>query len=241
MRCAAISDVHSNLEALEAVLGDIEKKEVTNVLFLGDAIGYGPNPNECLELLKRSCSVMLLGNHDAAVAGLTDVGYFNEYARLAVEWTASVIKPGHLEMVKSLPLTKVFEEERVFLVHATPKDPDEWRYLFTLWDAEVNFNYFPEDMCFLGHSHRPNLIEQLPSGEVVGHKNTMALTKTERYIINAGSVGQPRDGDSRACYAFIDDEKVELIRVQYDIEKTQKKMKDAGLPLPLIKRLEKGV
>ncbi|MBI4690562.1 MAG: metallophosphoesterase family protein [Nitrospirae bacterium] len=241
MRYAVISDVHANLEALETVLQDIKKRKIKDTLFLGDTVGYGPNPNECIELLKDSCKIMLAGNHDWAVIGLTDIDYFNEYARAAVEWTWSVIKKQGVEFLKTLPIIKVLKRDNMLLVHSTPKEPEEWHYLLTLGDAESNFHSFEQKMCFLGHSHSPSMIERLPSGEMVTYKEDVMLGKVERYIINVGSVGQPRDGDPRACYAIADDEKVELIRIKYNFWETQKKMHDAGLPLPLIERLERGV
>jgi len=241
MNYAIISDVHSNLEALEAVLKDIEKKNIENVIFLGDAVGYGPNPNECIELLKNRCKAMLAGNHDCAVTGLTDINYFNEYARVAIEWTSSVVTKHNFDILKALPLIKVLKKNNILFVHSTPKEPESWHYLLSLRDAEINFHYFEQNICFLGHSHWSFIIERLPSGEMVTYKNEAQLGKAERYIINAGSVGQPRDGDPRACYAVINDEKVELVRIKYDVEKTQKKMHYAGLPLPLIQRLERGV
>jgi predicted phosphodiesterase len=241
MNYAVISDVHSNLEALEVVLKDIAKKKIKNILFLGDAVGYGPNPNECIETLKAACRIMLAGNHDCAVTGLTDIEYFNENARAAIEWTTSVITRHNFDLLKSLPLIKVLPKENILLVHSTPKSPDEWHYLLSLRDAEVNFHFFEHRICFLGHSHNAFIIERLPSGEMVIYKDAVKIGKAERYIINAGSVGQPRDGDPRACYAIIDNEKIELIRLEYDIEKTQRKMREAGLPLPLIERLERGV
>lgn len=240
MHYAVISDVHANIEALEAVLKDIKKRKIEDIIFLGDAVGYGPNPDECTELLKDSCKVMLAGNHDWAVLGLTDINYFNEHARAAIKWTSTVITKQNLDVLKALPLVKVLKKNNVLLVHSTPKEPGVWNYLLTLWDAEINFHYFGQKICFLGHSHYPFIIEHLPSGEMITYKNEAKLGKAERYIINVGSVGQPRDGDPRACYAVITDEEVEIIRVKYDIEKTQKKMHAAGLPLPLIERLARG-
>ncbi len=240
MRYAVISDVHANLEALEAVLKDIRKRKVENVIFLGDAVGYGPNPNECIDLLKDHCKTLLIGNHDSAVIGLTDTDYFNEYARAAIEWTSTVITEKNLDILRAWPMIKVLKRNNILLVHSTPKEPEEWHYLLTLWDAENNFRYFEQKICLLGHSHYPFIIERLPSGEMVTYKSDAKLGKAERYIINAGSVGQPRDRDPRACYAIISDEKVELRRVKYDVETTQRKMHNAGLPLPLIERLERG-
>lgn len=240
MRYAILSDVHANLEALEAVLSDLRLRNIDKILFLGDAVGYGPNPNECVEILKDCSAVMLAGNHDHAVVGLTSIEYFNDYASFGVEWTQSVLTPENFEFLKSLKPSSVLESDDIFIVHSTPKEPEEWHYLLSLWDADVNFRYFQQKVCFLGHSHRSAIIEQPESGEMVTYKQGTDLKAGNRYIVNAGSVGQPRDGDPRACYAIITDGKVEFIRVKYDIEKTQEKMRNAGLPAPLIERLAKG-
>ena len=132
-------------------------------------------------------------------------------------------------------------EKNLLLVHSTPKEPAAWHYLMTLWDAEINFHYFDQKICILGHSHQPFVIKRLRSGELVSYRNRATLGTNERYIINAGSVGQPRDRDPRACYVVLEDERIEFVRVAYDIEKTQKKMREAGLPPFLIERLAKGI
>jgi diadenosine tetraphosphatase ApaH/serine/threonine PP2A family protein phosphatase len=218
----------------------VDKRKVKEVLFLGDAVGYGPNPNECIELLMARCKVLLAGNHDWGVLGLTDINYFNEYARAAIEWTKQVITEGNRKTLRSLPVKNESNKEDMTLVHSTPKEPEEWHYLLTLWDAEINFHYFDNKFCFLGHSHYPFVIEKLPSGELVAYKEAAVMGKTERYIMSVGSVGQPRDGDPRACYAIVNDEKMEIIRVPYDIEAVQKKMIKEGLPLFLSERLSRG-
>ncbi len=240
MRYVVLSDVHANLEALEAVLKDLEKQEIKEILFLGDAVGYGPNPNECLELLKRKCRILLAGNHDWAAIGLTNIMYFNEYARHAIKWTMEIITEENKEVLKSLPVKEVSKDEDFILVHSTPKEPEDWYYLLTLWDAEINFHYFDTKFCFLGHSHQPFIIERVLSGELLTYKDSTRIKKSSRYIINVGSVGQPRDGDPRACYAIIDDEKIEIIRVPYDIMSVQNKMRKEHLPYALIERLSIG-
>jgi predicted phosphodiesterase len=240
MRYAVISDVHANLEALETILSDIKKRGIDEVLFLGDAVGYGPNPNECVELLKQHCKTLLAGNHDWAVIGLTDIQYFNEYAKAAILWTREILAPESRRFIESLPVTKYIKKENMLLVHSTPKEPEAWHYLLTLWDAEINFHYFHNRICMIGHSHLPFVIERMPSGEMITHKYEARLGKQERYIINAGSVGQPRDRDPRACYAIFTGDTLEFVRLEYAVGKTQKKMHDAGLPLVLIERLSNG-
>lgn len=240
MAYAVISDVHGNLEALEAVLDDIRKRKTGGIIFLGDAVGYGPDPNECVELLKESCRIMLAGNHDRAATGLTDIEHFNEYAKAAIRWTREVLTEDNRKYLEALPVSRKMKKEGLLFVHSTPKEPEEWHYLLTLWDAEVNFHYFEEQVCVLGHSHLPFIIERLPSGEMITHKAKAILGKGERYIINAGSVGQPRDRDRRACYLLLGRDQAEFVRVDYRREETQRKMREAGLPLPLIERLGQG-
>ncbi len=238
---AVISDVHSNLEALQAVLADIRSRGIKEILFLGDAVGYGPDPDDVVKLLRKHCKVLLAGNHDWAVIDYTPVEYFNEYARKAVEWTRDVIDDETFEALKEFKLIKVLKDKNLFCVHSTPKEPDSWNYILTLYDAEINFHYFEQQICLIGHSHRPVIIERLPTGELLTYRDSTEINKTSRYIVNVGSVGQPRDGDPRAAYAVLTDEKVEIIRIPYDIKSTQKKMQQYGLPEILIERLERGL
>ena len=240
MRYAVLSDVHANLEALEAVFKDIDQRGLQDIVSLGDAVGYGPNPNECLDLLAARCDVLLAGNHDWGTIGLTDISCFNEYARKAVEWTKEVITKENKTILGSFPVSTERKEEDIILVHSTPKEPERWHYLLTLWDAEINFDYFYNQICFLGHSHQPFIIEKLPSGEFLTYRDEAQIKKSSRYIVNAGSVGQPRDGDPRACYVYIHDDWIEIVRVSYDIVSVQSKMKKENLPYPLIERLLVG-
>ncbi len=241
MKYAVLSDVHSNLDALRAVLKDIKDKEIKEIIFLGDAVGYGPEPNECVDVLRNECSIMLAGNHDHAVLGLTDIEYFNPIAKQAILWTREQINERTILILKTLPIFREIKDRDILLVHSTPKEPENWNYLLSLWDAEINFHYFENKICLLGHSHQPFIIERLPSGEMLTYRNRARLSVEKRYIINVGSVGQPRDGDPRACYAVIDEESVNIYRVQYDVEKTQQKMRSYGLPEPLIERLKRGL
>ena len=240
-RYAVISDVHSNAEALRSVLRDIKKRQVHDIFFLGDAVGYGPEPNESVGLLKSECKTMVAGNHDWGVLGLAETGSFNSYARVALEWTRGVLTAANEEILRTSPMKAEIREMDITLVHATPCEPEKWHYLLALSDAEINFRYMHTNICFIGHSHRPFIIEMSSSGELKTEKHEMQSAEGARYIINAGSVGQPRDGDPRACYAIVDAGKIELARVGYDIPAVQKKMEDAGLPRLLIERLSFGL
>lgn len=238
---AVLSDVHSNLEALKSVLQDLKNRHIYDIYFIGDAVGYGPEPDECIELLQTECNIILAGNHDWGVCGLTDIRYFNEYARTAIEWTRNVINRDNIKALGTFPIKFKLQKEDITLVHSTPYEPEKWHYLFRLSDAELNFKHFDSKLCFIGHSHKPVIIEKPPSGEFITDKNGANIKPDSRYIINVGSIGQPRDGDPRASYSVIDDEKVEIIRVPYNIEATQKKMAQAGLPLFLIERIAFGM
>ena len=241
MPSAVISDVHSNIEALGAVLEDVRRRGIGRILFLGDAVGYGPSPNECVELLKEVCEVMLAGNHDRAVTGDTPIEYFNENARAAVLWTRGRMSPENIALLRSLDIIKILEPDGLCLVHSTPRRPEAWHYIITLADAEVNFRYFEQKVCLLGHSHTPFIVEKTPAGELVLHRERVRFSVSSRYIINAGSVGQPRDRDPRAAYAVLTPDGAEIVRVDYDIGETQRKMREAGLPAFLIERLGEGV
>lgn len=241
MRYAVLSDVHANIEALGEVLKDVHGRNVEGVLFLGDAVGYGPDPNEAVSALGKNCSVLLAGNHDRAALGLADIESFNPVAKAAILWTAEALSEENKLALKRMPIMEAVKKDDILLVHSTPKSPEEWHYLLTFADAEDNFGHFIQRICLLGHSHMPFIVERLPGGELHIHKGKCAFQEGSRYIVNAGSVGQPRDRDSRACYALLDDEGVELIRVAYRVAETQRKMKKAGLPEPLIERLSLGM
>lgn len=240
MHFAVISDVHANLEALKSVLAEIDKRGIKEIYFIGDAVGYGPDPNECVEILKNRCKVLLAGNHDWAVLGLTDVSYFNDYARLAVEWTKDVLTEDNKNILRNFELIFNDKGKDSFFVHSTPFRPEEWNYLLSLKDAEIAFFSFENKFCFLGHSHCPFIIERTRDEKLLIHKNTIIVEKDSRYIINAGSVGQPRDGNPKACFVSFKDDKIDIVRVPYNIKKVQEKMRINNLSVNLIERLEYG-
>ena len=238
---AIISDVHANLEALQAVLAEIEKEGIDSLLFTGDCVGYGPDPNECIEILKTKTSIMIAGNHDWGAVGLTDVRNFNAYARVAIDWTKDELTSQNFSFLYHLPLTEKISADRdIFLVHGTPKEPERWHYFSFEYDAKVNFLSFDEQICFLGHSHTPFIVERSPRGKTRSLYARAEVKDTFRYIVNAGSVGQPRDGNPDASFILYKDDSIEIKRVSYDILLTQKKMKKAGLPSHLIDRLAVG-
>ncbi|MBF0521032.1 MAG: metallophosphoesterase family protein [Nitrospirae bacterium] len=241
MPYAVISDVHANLTALEAVLKDIELRAIEDVYFTGDAVGYGPSPNQCVELLKKSCKILIAGNHDWAAINYTTADYFNDMALYAITWTADTLTPENIIEIENFKLLKSSAQRDALFVHATPKDPENWEYLMSINDARINFEHFEQRFCFIGHSHMPIMVSvDTESGKVITDKQRIELEADCRYIINVGSVGQPRDNDPRAAYAVVDDDTAEIVRVEYDIRKTQSEMESVGLPARLIDRLEYG-
>lgn len=241
MRYGLISDIHGNLEALQAVYKEIDKLGVDEILCLGDVIGYGPDPEKCLELVRERANVILAGNHDHAPIGLVDVTYFNTYAKRAVEWTAAKIGQEAREFFESCPLIHTFENFTI--VHSTPLNPSAWEYILSIDDAVENFPHFDTRVCFIGHSHVPVIISKSSQEQIqVQRLGSLILQDDYKYIINIGSVGQPRDLDPRAAFATFDDASFsyELHRVKYDIGKVQRKILERGLPPFLAERLALG-
>ena len=243
MRVAIISDIHSNLAALQAVLEDAEARGATDYWCLGDIVGYGPDPHECLAIVRERASLCLSGNHDLGAIGMLSLDDFNPHAAVANRWTGEVLTQEEKEFLGELP-TKLVSGD-VTLAHASPRDP-VWEYVLSVPVATVSFEHFQTRLCFVGHSHVP-LICPEPEPETVARlyrlpQNGGVKLGQRRLIANPGSVGQPRDGDSRASYAIYDVEDNALYncRVAYDIRATQKRMRDADLPEYLIERLSEG-
>jgi len=235
------SDIHGNLEALQAVLSELDKDPDSTPICLGDIVGYGPNPTECIELIRSRNIICLAGNHDHAAIGKMDISYFNPYAKEAVLWTRSVLSSEDEQFLSSLAIREVKTD--MTLVHATPCDAEQWNYLFTLYDAQHNFGCFDTQVCFVGHSHQPIFIIQKETKECWVHPHPIISFRDGwRYIINVGSVGQPRDGNPAASYAVYSEESqtVELKRIPYEVKNTQEKMRKLNLPDYLIERLELG-
>jgi diadenosine tetraphosphatase ApaH/serine/threonine PP2A family protein phosphatase len=242
MKFALISDVHGNLEALESVLRDIEKQGAEKMHFLGDAVGYGCSPNECVALITKHCDIKLLGNHDYAAMGLEAPENFNQLAQASMDWTQGELSDQTMAALTDFDMTVEFLD--YFLVHASPANPDKWVYILDLSQAVNHFNDFSQEVCFIGHTHIPVcFIEDKDGAFSEQNKAAIKRAKDKRYIINIGSVGQPRDNDPRACYMLVDTKANKIIyrRVDYDIKKAQEKMKNANLPEFLIERIAIGV
>ncbi len=244
MRYAIIGDIHANLAAFTAVLGDIERRGgVEKVWSLGDVVGYGPDPHECIELLRQTNHVCVAGNHDWAAIGKVDTSDFNPDAARACHWTSQQLNSVDVEYLESLPL--VIQEGDFTLVHGSPREPI-WEYLISTGIAKENFAYFKSQFCLVAHSHVPFVFSYSESGTYSSGQfleNIGLALGRNRLIINPGAVGQPRDGDPRASYAIYDSETrmVRLYRIPYDIRSTQDKMVKCGLPMRLVARLSHGM
>ena len=233
MRAAIISDIHGNLSALEAVFTKIDELKVDAIHCLGDIVGYGPFPNECVDLVRTRCLFTVKGNHDSGLLGETPTDYFNQHGKAAIRWTKDKVTPQNLEYLRSLPEKVV--DDKFTLVHSSPLEPSEWTYLMNWDQAEENFAAFSTQFCFIGHTHVP---------VVIGEDSTVnAFEAGKRHIINVGSVGQPRDGNPNAAFGLLDlkEEAYTLVRVPYDISKTAKAIEEAGLPIFLARRLSQGI
>lgn len=242
MKWAILSDVHGNLEAFQAVIEDLRAERAEKVAFLGDVVGYGADPNECLSLLRDLTDWVIAGNHDYGAVGLTNIDIFNPMARSAILWTREELSEENQAYLRRLLLLR--KDGSVTFVHATPNQPEEWYYLFSFPEAEEAFLSLNGDLAFVGHSHRPLILTKAGSGEMeaVNPEDTI-LKPGVRYIINVGSVGQPRDGHPEAAYGLYEDDtkRFRLKRVRYIVETAQRKIIKAGLPLFLAQRLSRGI
>ncbi len=236
---AVISDIHGNLEALEAVLRDVPE-DVETIYCLGDVIGYGANPDECCDVVRDSGMPTISGNHDLAVTDLrTDLNWFNPTAAAAVLWTRDHLSEENAEFLRTRPRT--MRAEGALFVHGSVRDPDE--YIINKTSAQENLSILKSEypgvrICFFGHTH-VKTVAPSPNGAMLGG-HTLDLRYGGPYLVNPGSVGQPRDGDVFASYVIVDGERVLYRFVEYDIRKAQAKIRAAGLPEMLADRLAVG-
>lgn len=235
MAFAVISDVHSNIEALTAVFADIDARGLAPVYCLGDVVGYGPDPESCIDLVRERCKITIRGNHDEALFSGAD--RFNPYARHAIEWTKSRIRPGlfrgraaarRWKFLQELPLE--YREGPHYFVHGSPRDPvNEYVYredVFFNADGKLRSIFKTvERVLFIGHTHLPVVISDSLETFVPGEEgNDFHLAPDRKYIVNVGSVGQPRDRDVRACYLEVDGDQLRYHRVRYEVETVVKKI-----------------
>ncbi len=242
MRILIISDIHANLVAFETVLQDA-KNDWEYVWCLGDVVGYGPDPNECVELLRTMPHLCLAGNHDWAALGRLDIRTFNPDARKAVTWTQETLKPENTQYLEDLPTTFVIDQ--FTLAHGSPREP-VWEYILEPLIAALNFPHFETPYCLVGHTHQPVIYELMSD-----NGDTRPVPPTYRHprylnghrqIINPGSVGQPRDANPDAAYGILDVETnvFEHRRVPYNVAEVQRRMRKHDMPERLIARLEHG-
>lgn len=247
MHILIVSDIHANNIALEAVLS--AAGSIDTIWCLGDTIGYGPRPNECVERM-REAEHAISGNHDLACIGAIDLEDFNPDARTANTWNGDQLTPENLQWLKSLYTRKEsLQSAPAFaMAHGSPREP-VWEYLLTIDQALANFNdpHFQTQVCFIGHSHVPIYFrlntEGLCQRVFPNDQDIIELDTDVRYIINPGSVGQPRNQDRRAAYAILDTEagSLQFHRIDYDFVRTQEQMRAEGLPIALIRRLAFGI
>ncbi|MBK9579636.1 MAG: metallophosphoesterase family protein [Fibrobacterota bacterium] len=241
MRYGIYSDIHGNLEALQAVLDSMNSLGVKKRICLGDLVGYCANPNECIDLIRDQSDLVILGNHDSVALGRESSENFNFYARRAIEWTRENLKPESLEFLQKLSYME--HEGELCFVHASPRSPADWYYVTSLDDAVDAFSFFRQRICFVGHTHWPVIV--VMEGEQsfrICDTLSYTLEKGQRMLVNVGSVGQPRDRNPQACWAICDSDtlSVEIVRVPYDIGKAQKKMRENDFADFLVHRLSEG-
>lgn len=242
MRYAIFSDVHSNLEALEKVLDAYKAEAIDKYLFAGDLVGYGADPCECIRRVKEIVKISVAGNHDWASVGLFDTAYFNHNAFIAINWTKGKLSLSDRSYLESFNL--VFKNKDLILVHGTLNNPEEFNYLTDRYLAEESFRIMETNVCFVGHSHIAGVFIRDKDGRIVYQNGSeISIENGKKYIINVGSVGQPRDQDPRASYCIYDTEKnsLEIRRILYSVERARKKILSAGLPEFLGNRLLAGI
>jgi len=233
VKLAIISDIHSNLSALTTTLADIERRDVDAVYCLGDIVGYGPDPGPCVDLVRARCKGVVRGNHDEAVALERNVKWLPRDARKAARHNRKALTAEQIAWLASLPL--VMEDDDCCFAHASPGTPERWLRVDNMRVALDQFTAFESDVCFIGHTHVPAILSD--------RLGLLRVREGNRFLVNVGSVGQPRDGDPRGAYGLFDTESFayELVRVSYDVEETRRRVTEEHLPRRLGRRLEVGI
>ncbi len=239
MRIAIFGDIHANLEALEAILEDASQQGVTDHVCMGDVVGYNADPDACLEIIQKLNCPTVKGNHDEEASGNHSLDSMNPVAATALEWTRQQLSDAQRVWLSRLRMVRQVSDFTI--VHSTLDQPSHWNYVTNRFDAMSNFSYQFTQICFHGHTHVPRVymksdrVQEVPAESIV-------IEAGAKYFINVGSVGQPRDGDWRACYAIYDMEHQQIVfrRIEYDIAKTQRKIIAAGLPAMLAERIQEG-
>ena len=243
MRYLVITDIHANLEALDVVLSDAAVRGYDRTLVLGDIVGYGPDPNAVIDrVIGQAPHAIVRGNHDKIAFGIDQAEGFNVSARAAAEWTLNALTPAHRDWLINLPKGPTVVDDCVEICHGSPFDEDE--YIFDELDARRAIDSSRQRLCLFGHTHVAMVFRL--AGRAIGLVDvagtSVTLDADAKYLVNPGSVGQPRDSDPRAAYAIFDAgaQQLEMYRLDYPLERTQQKMIAAGLPEPLVRRLAAG-
>ncbi len=240
MKYAILSDIHANLEGLEAVLKHSREQGCTHYVCLGDIVGYGPNPRECLAIIRELNCPVVLGNHDEYCAKNHVLTGFNPMAADGIRWTREQLNDEEKQWLRDLKYIR--QVESFTTVHATLDLPEKWAYVFDKLAASASFNYQHTAVCFNGHTHIPIAFVRGEKGIQGGLYSKIKIEIARKYFINCGSIGQPRDHNPKSAYVTFDfiNNLIELHRLDYDIASTQKKIRAAGLPESLAQRLEHG-
>ncbi|MDB4957080.1 MAG: Diadenosine tetraphosphatase [Myxococcales bacterium] len=235
MRYGVISDVHANLEALDAVCRQLDAAHVERVICLGDTVGYHAHPNECVARVRERCDVVLAGNHDRAAAGTLDPIEFPFVARHAIAWTRDVLDPAHAAYLAGLPWFDVLDRTTSLVHGALVPTPNDLLHISSPQRIEANLAALArrtERLCWFGHTHKP-VVHTWLAGRIASQLGiaSVELVGETRYLVNPGSVGQPRDGDPRAACAIFDDGRIQFLRVEFDVSATRRAADAAGLLL----------
>lgn len=243
MKFLIFSDIHSNYDALQSVIDFVKKnyQPFPEIICLGDVIGYGAQPNECLQEIFSLTDKILLGNHECGVIGKTNIGFFNYSAKESILWTRKVIRKDYFEKLKKLEYT--FSLYDIQFSHSNLQNPSYWNYITSIYEAEDEFNYEKFKLLFIGHTHIPVVYKKTLYDVKIIQDNKIRVDDGSRYIVNVGSVGQPRDGDNRASFIVFDNENMEINfhRVEYDIDSAMRKINEKKLPKILADRLKEGL
>lgn len=241
MRYGIFGDVHSNIEAFEAVIGAYKKEKIDKYICVGDVVGYGVNPEECIDKIISLGAFVCAGNHDWAAVNLLSLDYFNPDAAAAIAWTRKNLNTRHKGFLESLKL--VYKNDDLTVVHATLDHPAEFNYLTEAYMAEETFLSMETKICFVGHTHIPGIFRKGADERIYYHQDRQIfLSKENKYIVNVGSIGQPRDNNLHSCYCIFDttEAEIEIKRMPYDAKKTRNKIIGQGLPVFLGERLLEG-
>ncbi|MBN2121013.1 MAG: metallophosphoesterase family protein [Candidatus Omnitrophica bacterium] len=243
MRVALLSDIHSNLEALLGVEEEIKKLSPDKVICLGDIVGYAARPNACIEIVKKNSWLAIAGNHDLGCLGKLEISSFNPYARKAIVWTQEKLSQENQSFLNGFDLT--YKEANFICTHGSLFEPDKFHYLdnYSLIFRDFSVvNQIDEQICFVAHTHIPACFIWKADNLYRDYSSAIEISSKCKYIINIGSVGQPRDRDSRSCFCIFDTQKntLKFIRLRYDIKTTQGQIIEEGLPEVLANRLSGG-